>query len=1375
MRHLCAVLAIAVCTVSVDAAIPQAQRDALLALYSSTNGDGWTSHTNWGGAAGTECSWEGVQCNAQATAVTAITLPNHRLTGPFPSLTALTGLTSIDLSLNSLSGALPGELGQLTALTSINVLVNNLTGPLPPELSNLRSLQRLMLGSNKFSGTIPPSYGDLSALTTFDAGRNSLTGSLNDLARLSNLQFLNLISNQFSGPIPPGLASLTKLTVLFLSNNQFSGPIPSQLTALSEMGQFDVSLNQLTGPFPDISNWPKIRMLQMSQNKLSGSLPANLGQFTQLTNLSIDNNQFSGPLPSSMSALTNMLIFNCYKNSFTGALPDVSGWTRLQQFTATYNQFTGTLPSFSPQAPLASLSLGNNRFTGTIPSAYTQYAGLVLLVLESNRLTGQIPPDIGNLRNLTGLYLGGNQLTGSIPPSIGSMTALTGLGLGNNLLSGTIPSEITNLSKLDYLVITDNELSGSLPPALSTLPLTRFYLNYNKFSGTIPAEWGSFPKLKNLWLGSNQLRGPVPSSLINLKTLDDNNSDFTSNLLFTTDAALKTFLDRKQLGGKWAEYQTLAPTNARVTGMTDRSAAIAWTPVPGLTLPGGYQVSAATSPGGAPVAVATTPHNQYTSITLFGLSPSTQYHFTVMTVTFPAGFQKSLLTSDPTPSFTGTTTAAVSAPALISLTTLPKGLVQIDGVPANQDIMAVTNYGDATANVTLVPGVGADFLTLSPTAFSVAGGQTATITISSIAKPAGTYFAAVTANAAGANSVTAVVSLLSTARPAGTPIAEAVTSRIEFSGTSGSTSTGTASFRNTGTALLSGILVSDGEWIRPSNSTILISVGQTVQTTFSLERSRKPTDVGSVESNLNLLYVAGRTSFDKTTLDTSSSGISVSTVKVVDTTKASTSPGTPPGLAGGEIAFFAPGLTASTVNGTALTSDLVLTNTSSTKLLSDLKVYFTPSSSGSSSTAASFNSIATAQSVNLVNILPNIYGAQSGIGTLQVRSTNLQEVSGFAKLIGTRGGASFAGDVPLLRSDRSAKNGETVVLTGLTAGADIYIQETAGAQSGVTIEYIDAAGTTVGTPQAQTVAGLSSATLSAAVPATAITAIVTNRGGGQIGAYARVLDPSGDTYTVVDWGNVQNYAGGALRVPFAEGSTSTGGGRRRAVPHATTSSNRTDIVMFNPGEDEVPARVEVLDATGRVISTDVVNVAGRQTLTLGNVAAVAGVGQVLITPARGEIVATSRNYRATSNGTFGTMVPVVSSAAGLRIGQSRIFAGVEDLTTSTIAAAAPGTYRSALGLSETTGQTVTVRVKVGISETSSLAAPIIAKNYTLAPNQQIMLDQVLRSIAGASRDSAFPDLHAMKLQIDVIDGKGAVFPFLIMTDNGSGDTYLRLE
>ena len=48
------------------AQVPQIERDALIALYNSTDGANWTDKTGWLGEAGTECSWFGVTCTNES-------------------------------------------------------------------------------------------------------------------------------------------------------------------------------------------------------------------------------------------------------------------------------------------------------------------------------------------------------------------------------------------------------------------------------------------------------------------------------------------------------------------------------------------------------------------------------------------------------------------------------------------------------------------------------------------------------------------------------------------------------------------------------------------------------------------------------------------------------------------------------------------------------------------------------------------------------------------------------------------------------------------------------------------------------------------------------------------------------------------------------------------------------------------------------------------------------------------------------------------------------------------------------------------------------------------------------------------------------------
>ena len=201
------------------AAIPETERDALIALYNDTTGASWTDSTGWMDAVGTECSWYGVTCENVAPGedtVIELVLTNNNLNGTIPSaLGNLENLERLYLNTNQLSGSIPIELGNLDNLRNLSVSRNQLSGGIPPELGSLTNIEELYLYSNQLTGSIPS--------TMFDSGK------------LMNLRILRLDSNQLTGSIPAELGNLMNLESLYLFSNQLSSGIPPQLGSLRNL------------------------------------------------------------------------------------------------------------------------------------------------------------------------------------------------------------------------------------------------------------------------------------------------------------------------------------------------------------------------------------------------------------------------------------------------------------------------------------------------------------------------------------------------------------------------------------------------------------------------------------------------------------------------------------------------------------------------------------------------------------------------------------------------------------------------------------------------------------------------------------------------------------------------------------------------------------------------------------------------------------------------------------------------------------------------------------------------------------------------------------------------------------------------------------
>ena len=136
---------------------------------------------------------------------------------------------------------------------------------------------------------------------------------------------------------------------------------------------------------PEMGNFPRLTVLDLSDNELSSSIPPELGNLTSLLGLDLSNNDLTGSLPPELGDITDSGI------RVNGA------WIK-----------TG----------LVALNLSNNYLFGSIPPELGNLTGLQWLILSNNELSGSIPPELGNLSKLRELYLEENAFTGCVPAGL---------------------------------------------------------------------------------------------------------------------------------------------------------------------------------------------------------------------------------------------------------------------------------------------------------------------------------------------------------------------------------------------------------------------------------------------------------------------------------------------------------------------------------------------------------------------------------------------------------------------------------------------------------------------------------------------------------------------------------------------------------------------------------------------------------------------------------------------------------------------------------------------------------------------------------------------------------------------------------------------
>ncbi|BAT81075.1 hypothetical protein VIGAN_03073100 [Vigna angularis var. angularis] len=309
----------------------------------------------------------------------------------------------IQLPWKGLKGRITERIGQLQGLRKLSLHDNQIGGLIPSSLGVLLNLRGVQLFNNRFTGSLPPSLGSCPLLQSLDLSNNLLSGTIPiSLGNATKLYWLNLSFNSFSGPIPTTLTRLTSLTYISLQHNNLSGSIP----------------NSWGGSFRN--HVFRLQNLILDYNFFSGTIPASLGNLSELTEISLSHNQLRGPIPNEIGSL--------YR--------------------------------------LKTVDFSSNALNGSLPATLSNVSSLTLLNVENNHLGNQIPEALGRLHNLSVLVLSRNQFSGHIPQSIGNMSKLTQLDLSMNNLSGEIPASFEDLSGLNFFNVSHNNLSGPVPALL---------------------------------------------------------------------------------------------------------------------------------------------------------------------------------------------------------------------------------------------------------------------------------------------------------------------------------------------------------------------------------------------------------------------------------------------------------------------------------------------------------------------------------------------------------------------------------------------------------------------------------------------------------------------------------------------------------------------------------------------------------------------------------------------------------------------------------------------------------------------------------------------------------------------------------------------
>lgn len=99
----------------------------------------------------------------------------------------------------------------------------------------------------------------------------------------------------------------------------------------------------MTGPIPpDLGDLSQLIILSIHDNQLTGTIPEELGQLSNLQNLMLDDNRLSGQIPYALGSLSSLVKLRLSGNFFTGTLPfSLASLTNLDMLTFNDNDLSG--------------------------------------------------------------------------------------------------------------------------------------------------------------------------------------------------------------------------------------------------------------------------------------------------------------------------------------------------------------------------------------------------------------------------------------------------------------------------------------------------------------------------------------------------------------------------------------------------------------------------------------------------------------------------------------------------------------------------------------------------------------------------------------------------------------------------------------------------------------------------------------------------------------------------------------------------------------------------------------------------------------------------------------------------------------------------
>ena len=280
---------------------------------------------------------------------------------------------------------------QLT-VAEFKIVQTYTSGNWPSQVALSPTLRYAMIAHNfdEISGPLPRGLSDMPNLYSFDmqGPGQKFTGTIPPLPQ--TLEVFNVLDNLLTG-ITPDLINMPKLQLLEVSGNRLTGL--GNVHDCPELQVVRARDNEISGGFPSFSNLPKLLELNLPGNDMTGTLPPSLSELTALTRLDVARNKLTSPLPGIGAHLVHLEYVDISSNQFSD-LCDADLFFKFLPET-TRNATTGSVVRTcdgNVAAPLKHAHFANNQITGACNLRFDYFPNLKTFDAANNKLSGSALP-----------------------------------------------------------------------------------------------------------------------------------------------------------------------------------------------------------------------------------------------------------------------------------------------------------------------------------------------------------------------------------------------------------------------------------------------------------------------------------------------------------------------------------------------------------------------------------------------------------------------------------------------------------------------------------------------------------------------------------------------------------------------------------------------------------------------------------------------------------------------------------------------------------------------------------------------------------------------------------------------------------------------